>query len=337
MSAAEPLAIVTGAAGWLGRRLVETLSGSGRRRVRALILPGQEPPTGAEVVVGDVREAADCERLCAGAKGATLFHCAGVVHPRRVRDFFDVNVSGMENLLRAAATAGARRAVVVSSNSPMGVSSRPDQLFDETSPYVPYMGYGRSKMLMERAVRGFQERGEIETVIARPPWFYGPYQPPRQTLFFRLIRDGKCPLVGGGENRRSMVYIDNLCQGLLLAEAVERANGETYLIADERPYTMNEVLDTVERLLEEEFSIPCAHRRLKLPGVAAEMARLADHSLQKLGLYHQKIHVFSELNKTIAFSIEKAKRELGYRPEIALEEGMRRSISWCVASGLLGR
>jgi nucleoside-diphosphate-sugar epimerase len=325
------LAIVTGAAGWLGRRMVEALR---PRPVRSFVLPG-ETSTG-DAVTGDLRNAQDCEKLCANSRGATLFHCAGVVHPHRVHDFFDVNVTGTENVLTAAARAGVRRAVIVSSNSPIGVNPSPDHVFDESSPYAPYMGYGRSKMQMELAVRGFQERAEIETVIIRPPWFYGPYQPPRQTLFFEMIRDGKGPVVGGGENRRSMAYIDNLCQGLLLAESTAGAVGETYWIADERPYTMNEILDTVERLLEDEFSIPCKHRRLRLPGLASQVAWLGDFSLQKLGLYHQKLHVLSEMNKSIACSIDKAKRELGYRPEVALEEGMRRSIAWCIAEGLLG-
>jgi nucleoside-diphosphate-sugar epimerase len=51
-----------------------------------------------------------------------------------------------------------------------------------------------------------------------------------------------------------------------------------------------------------------------------------------MGIYHQKIHVLSEMNKTIACTIAKAERELGYRPEVELEEGMRRSIAWCLQS-----
>ena len=67
--------------------------------------------------------------------------------------------------------------------------------------------------------------GAFETVVIRPPWFYGPGQPPRQALFFTMIKDGKAPLVGRGDNRRSMAYIDNICQGLLLCERVEQARG----------------------------------------------------------------------------------------------------------------
>jgi nucleoside-diphosphate-sugar epimerase len=90
---------------------------------------------------------------------------------------------------------------------------------------------------------------------------------------------------------------------------------------------MNEIINTIERLLEEEFAQKCAHKRMRLPSFASEVAYVADAVLQKLGLYHQKIHVLSEMNKSIACRINKAKRELGYSPQIALEEGMRRSLA----------
>ena len=64
------------------------------------------------------------------------------------------------------------------------------------------------------------------------------------------------------------------------------------------------------------------------------MARLGDAALQRLGLYNQKIHVLSEMNQTIACSIEKAASELGYTPTVSLCEGMRASIEWCLANGL---
>jgi nucleoside-diphosphate-sugar epimerase len=93
---------------------------------------------------------------------------------------------------------------------------------------------------------------------------------------------------------------------------------------------MNEIVDTVERLLEKEFNFTVAHKRVRLPDFASEVAMLADVTLQGLGLYNQKIHVLSEMNKTIACSITKAEKELGYQPKIALEEGMRRSLAWCM-------
>ena len=346
MTSTTPTCLVTGAMGWLGLRLVELLvKGHPDHhdlrvspfdlRVRALVLPGQDAASlkkisdRVEVIEGDVRVPADCARLCAGANGATLFHTAGIIHPDKVADFYAINLEGTKHLLDAANQAGVRRAVVVSSNSPCGCNPRSDHVFDEHSPYHPYMNYGRSKMLMELAVMERQKRGEIEAVLIRTPWFYGINQPPRQSLFFAMIRDGKAPIVGGGQNLRSMSYIDNLCQGLMLAAIHHAANGQVYWIADRRPYSINEIVDTIERLLETEFSQRCTHKRMRLPGLASDVARLIDFTFQKLGLYNQKIHVLSEMNQTIACSIVRAEKELGYRPVVELEEGMRRSLQWC--------
>ncbi len=342
------LVLVTGAAGWLGSRLVESLvrglpehdelkSPAADLRIRVLLLPGQDAAAlkmisdRIEVVSGDIRNAADCAKFCADAKGAILFHTAGIIHPKKVSDFFAINRDGTTNLLDAAIKSGVKRAVIVSSNSPCGCNPHPDHLFDELSPFNPYMNYGRSKMEMELAVR--ERADKIETVLIRAPWFYGPNQPPRQTLFFQMVRDGKGPIVGSGNNLRSMAYVDNLCQGLILAALRERAVGQVYWIADKHPYSMNEIMDTIERLLEKEFGHTCKHKRMKLPGFASEVAWLADKTLQALGIYQQKIHVLSEMNKTIACSVARAETELGYKPTVALEEGMRRSLRWCAENG----
>src|SRR2546422_10517544 len=98
-----------------------------------------------------------------------------------------------------------------------------------------------------------------------------------------MIREGKAPLVGGGTARRSMSYVDNTCQALLLAERSARARGQLYWVADRRPYTMNEIVDTVERLLEREFGMAVAHKRLRLPGAASAVAGVADRPLQAVG------------------------------------------------------
>lgn len=344
------LTLVTGATGWLGTQLVQNLvkgfdnipalqNPDANRRIRCLTLPADDLSrlkrisTGIEFHSGDLCAAAALMAFCRDAAGGTLFHCAGLIHPRRrVRELYEVNVAGTRNLLLAAEAAGVKRVIAMSSNSPFGVNPGPEQRFDESSPYHPYMNYGRSKMQMELLLKEFQQRGKMETVIVRSPWFYGPFQPERQSLFFRMIRDGKAPLVGSGENKRSMAYVENISQGMILCEKKEAAGGQAFWIADAQPYTMNEIMATVETLMENEFSIPVAHGRLKLPHWTGEIATLADRLIQGMGWYNQKVHVLSEMNKTIACSIDKARTELGFQPQIALREGMRRSLKWVLAA-----
>ena len=348
---ANKLILITGASGWLGTRLTRVLvdgmpevAALSRPEpdtvVRCLVLPGEDArrllvmSSRVEVVEGDVRDLRSLEPFFRGARGATVFHLSGIIHPRRIHELYEINHAGTRNVCGAAAAAGVRRLVAVSSNSPVGCNGRPDHLFDEKSPYNPYMHYGRSKKLMEDVCNDAFRAGRLETVVVRPCWFYGPDQPPRQTRFFSMIRTGKAPIVGSGESRRSMSYVDNTCQGLLLAAAVDAAAGRTYWITDRRPYTMNEIVDTVERLLEREFGLPVAHRRMRLPNFASEAAYAADRVLQAAGFYVPEIHVLSEMYKNISARIDRACNELGYDPKVSLEEGMRRSIRWCLDSGI---
>jgi nucleoside-diphosphate-sugar epimerase len=350
MAMAARTILVTGAPGWLGTRLVQVLVGGlpdvpalaepdSGLRIRCLVLKGTPAErlsrlsTNIEIVEGDVRDRASVRQFSHGAKDAIVFHLSGIIHPRRIRELYDINVEGSRNILNEAIGAGCRRIIVCSSNSPMGCNPSPDHLFDENHDYNPYMNYGRSKKLMEELFREAAHSGKMEAVILRPCWFYGPEQPARQTRFFSMIRQGKAPIVGNGESRRSLSYVDNTCQAFLLAAKADEGKGKVYWVADRHPYTMNQIVDTVERLLEKEFHMAVAHKRMRLPGIASEFALVADKVIQGLGLYQQEIHVLSEMNKTIACSVALAEKELGYDPRIELEEGMRRSIQWCLDQG----
>ncbi|MDE5457542.1 NAD-dependent epimerase/dehydratase family protein [Bradyrhizobium sp. CSA112] len=339
-----PLVLLTGAAGWLGGRIAAALTrglpevrllATGGFRVRALVLPGEDVSQlreqSVEIVTGDVRDMETVRAFVAGAEGAVLIHMAGVIHPKAVAQFEAINTQGTINLLTAAQKVGVRRVIVMSSNSPIGCNPHPDHKFTEESPYNPYMGYGRSKMLMEKALRAEIAVGSpTEIVIVRAPWFYGPNQPSRQTLFFKMIKNGKFPIVGSGRNRRSMGYTDNLAQGILLAAAHKNAAGEIFWLADETPYTMNEIVETVGKVLHEDFGMTVKPNTVHLPSIVAVVATMVDVTLQYAGIYHQKIHVLSEMNKTIACDITKARKMLGYAPVIALREGMRLSVDSCL-------
>jgi len=326
---------VTGAPGWLGTRCVELIA---RRTLacqkndyllRCLVLERSDvaelEAVGAEIVYGDIR---DPECLKTAMDNCDyVVHAAGIIHPKRVKDFYDINYIGTKNVLREAVASGVKRLVCISSNSPAGFSKK-GQLFSETDLPHPYMNYGKSKYLAEQAVTEVARGGRMEAVIVRPCWFYGPRQPDRQTRLFQMIKSGSPVLFGDGSNVRSVSYIDNIVQGIILALEKEGINGQTYWVADERPYTTLEIYQAIAEALGVKELKP-----KRIPGWSSYVFEKADWIVQGVGLYVKEIHVAGEMARNIACSVEKAKRELGYKPEISLKEGMKRSLEWCRANG----
>jgi nucleoside-diphosphate-sugar epimerase len=339
---APDMTIVTGATGWFGRALLAAITDPVgihyRRSIRALVtapVTASALGPGVEAVVGDVRRADGLNELFAGipaGHSVDVIHAAGVIHPATTSEWVEVNARGTANIAAKARAASVRRLVHVSSNSPFGTNPHPGDTFRNDEPYDPYYGYGRSKMQAELRVQDAVASG-LNAVIVRPPWFYGPFQPARQTTFFRMVRTGRFPVFGDGQQRRSMVYVDNLVQGVVAAELVPTPAGRGWWIADARPYTVTEIVETVGRALEAEgFTVK--PNRVRLPAFAGRLAERADALAQRAGRYVQAVHVLGEMDKTIACDISVARRELGYDPQVELEEGMRRSIRWCVEEGL---
>lgn len=335
--------LITGVPGWLGNRFIEILTsgfaGEGppfkESRIRCAMFPNSDldflkSQSGEiEVVYSDVTEKSTLTDACKNVE--VIFHIAGLIHPPffNARRVFDVNTDGTRNLLSTAVSAGVKRFIFISSNSSIGCNPSSHALFTEDSPYNPYMNYGLSKYLAELEVKNFQEAGRIETVILRPCWYYGPCQPVRQTRFFNMIRKGNPIVFGNGRNVRSMSYVDNTCQAMILAATKSVAAGKTYWIADSRPYSMIEIYQTVAELLNVKL------KPRFVPGLASDVCMYVDRILQSVGLYEMNIHVAGEMNKNIACSVRKAMDELGYQPKVDLYEGMKRSIEWCRKQGYL--
>lgn len=330
--------VITGAAGWLGQNLVREVAPD-RAVVRCLVQTDEEATLlslvspSVQPVVGDVRDPTALDRLFDGTAGATVVHAAAIIHPlQRVQELHDVNVGGTQLVLDRARRAGVGRVVHISSNSPFGANPTTDHRFTEDSPFNPYLGYGRSKADAEGLVATAFERGDLETVVLRPPWFYGPFQPERQTQWFRAVRKGRFPLVGDGTNRRSMVFTGNLVHGVLRAEVAAAAPGHAYWIADGDPLDMRSILATVRAALEAE-GLATSGGQPRLPRLAGVVAEKVDTFLQGRGRYLQAVHVLGELKDTIACDISLARKELGYDPPTDLLAGMRASIRWCLERG----
>jgi len=325
----EPL-LVTGVPGWLGSRLAATLVGK-NRNVRCLVMMGSNTRlleiAGTEIVEGDILDKKSLELAVKDVR--TVFHCAGVIHPKRPKDFYRINRDGTENMLEACTAAGVDTFIYVSSNSAQGYNRKRNILMTEDGPENPYTDYGKGKLQAERLVRKFHISGKIRTTIVRPCWFYGPRPPERMIKLIRMIRDGRPLFFGDGHNLRSMTYIDNLVDALLLIENNPKSDGQTYWIADERPYETIEIYRTIA----DYFGVRLRPRYI--PGFISRVMEKADIVLGNFGIYEINIHVAGEMARNIACSIEKAKRELGYMPRFEIKEGMKRTIQWCQEMGLL--
>lgn len=323
--------LVTGAPGWLGTRLLEVLTDTNdplnafsahqHRSVRALVLPGMNTsslPKNVELTSGNVLDPLSLEKAMQGVE--TVFHCVGLIHPKHISQLFEINTKGTLNMLEAASKAGVKRIIFISSNSAAGAGSA----MRESDEDHPYMAYGKSKKQAEEHVIAYQQSGKLEAVILRPCWFYGPGkgQPERQLRFFRMIQKGNPILFGSGHNLRSMSYLDNTIQGMLLAEKTPSANGQIYWIADEKPYSTREIYEAIASI------VGTTLRPRQIPGASSFICRQIDRSLQAMGMYITEFHVAGEMTLDIACDIAKARQELGYAPVVDLHEGMRRSIEY---------
>ena len=322
--------LVTGAPGWLGGRLTERLITDGRP-VRCLVEPGRDTSSiqalGVEIIRGDVR---DPRATGAAAQGMeTVFHCAGIMYPRRTQDFFDINTRGTEHVLAASRAAGVRRFIYVSTIGAAGMSRERGKSLTEADPPRPVSIYGQSKVRAEQAVNRYYRESGLPTVIVRPTTYYGPGMPDRQLRLIRMVQRGRAIIFGDGQNRRSMTYIDNIVEGLLCAERSPAAVGQTYFLADRRPYTRSELMRTIADAL----GVPL--RVYHLPKILAQGCHLADLALTRLGRPVTLLHLIGDSFQDRVSSIAKAERELGYAPAVDLREGMRRAVEWCRATGRL--
>lgn len=341
------LTIVTGAGGWFGRAFLDAVAaprpehGPVGRAGEVRVLVGSaaevEPVLAAlpraVVHVGDIADQRILAALLDGAEGASLVHAAGVIHPRRVADFEAVNVLGTDRLLTAAVSAQVRRVVHISSNSAVGVNATRHDTFRQHEPYRPYLGYGESKMRAEQLVEQARLRHGLSTVVLRPPWFHGPFAPPRQTRFLSLVAAGRFPVLGDGGQRRSMVHVDNLVQAVALAERVPGADGGTFWVADAETPTMRTIVATVQRVLVDQ-GYRVSGRTVRAPALVGRVAEGVDRALQRRGRYLQEVHVLGEMDKTIACDISATRIVLGYDPRVGLEDGLHSTVRWYADQGV---
>jgi nucleoside-diphosphate-sugar epimerase len=320
-------AFVTGASGFIGTHLVRRLSAGGWR-VLALDLAAPLSPTpGVEVILGDIRDPGPWKKALAGTD--VLFHLAAALGASRLSGdaFLEINAGGTEALLGAAREAGVGKTVHVSSAGAIG-AVRPGATADEETPPNPQNAYDRSKLEAERIALEFAKRG-AEVVVVRPGWAYGPGD--RRTLkVIKAVNDRRFALVAPDRGRQTPVFVDDLVNGLLLA-AEKGRRGEIYHLTGDEILTVRRMAS----ILAEACGVPVP--RLRLPVFAA---KLAAWTLEKAFAPFGKE---APLNRSrLAFFLDpkslsnaKARRELGFRPEVDFRTGTARAVAWYREQGWL--
>lgn len=312
---------LTGASGYTGGRLLEVLRGRGDE-VTALARPASVSDrlrrSGAVLVEGDLASREALDRLVEGADA--VLHVAAVYRTAGHPDSYyrDVNVGGTERLLEAAASAGVRRFVHTSTVGVHGHVENPPA--DEEAPVSPGDVYQATKAEAERLALEFHRRRGLPVAVVRPGAIYGPGET-RLLKLFRAIARGRYALVGDGKSFYHPVYIDDLVQGFLLALEGEDAVGESFLICGPEYVTQADLAALIARHTGGRV-LP-----FRLPAWPIQLAGdIVEAICVPLGidppLHRRRVDFWT---KSRAFSIEKARRVLGYDPQVHLEEGVART------------
>jgi UDP-glucose 4-epimerase len=304
--------LVTGGAGFIGSNLVDALVARGdevtvvddlrtgrRANLEAALA------TGAELVELDIREAAALAALAVEKRPEKVFHLAAQIDVRKsIEDpAFDaeINVGGTANVLEAARAGGAGRVVFVSTGGAIYGEGEGQKLpLDEGTAIAPMSAYGQSKYAAEGYLALYERLYEMSTIALRLGNVYGPRQDPLGeagviAIFCGKLRSGERPLIyGDGTQTRDYIYVGDVVAAALAAAGAETTGPVN--IGTGREASVLELAETLGRLggvesFEPEFA----------PPRAGEVQR-------------------------ISIDASRAERELGWRPETSLEDGLRLTL-----------
>lgn len=277
---------------------------------------------GATIDLGTIADRAFCERAIGDAE--IVHHFAAAFRRLNVpkKHYWDVNVEGTRYLIEAAQRAGVRRFVYCSTQGVHGHIDNPPG--DETSPIAPEDYYQFTKYEGEKVVNEIAERAGIETVTIRPTAIYGPGDPARFLMLFRMCKTGTFHMLGSGLTTYHPVFIDNLVDACIAAQEQEGISGETYIIADEHYFTLNDLVGHVANAMGVQITI--RHWPFWPVWVIAAVCEALCYPIRITPpLFRRRVDWFRQVR---AFSIDKARRDLGYVPKVGIEEGLSRTAKW---------
>jgi nucleoside-diphosphate-sugar epimerase len=240
--------LVTGGTGFIGSRLAERLAFEEHANVRVLVHNWRSATwvsrADIELVQGDIRDptvVANAVKDC-----DIIFHCVGVGGSRNT--CMSINVEGTRTLLQAAADAGIKRIVYLSSIAVHGPNP-PDNANEEAAFCSVGNHYGDSKIEAEKLISQFVQKNPIPVVIIRPTFVWGPRSDSFTIWPIQCMKSGKWYLVDQGHGSCHALYIDNLVDALLLAGLKREAAGQVFLITDEQESTWSEFFSYYAKML----------------------------------------------------------------------------------------
>lgn len=316
-----PVVVVTGASGFVGAALSPQLVRSGWQLRAALRRPPRAPEHLADFrVVGGIGPDTDWGPVLQGA--AAVVHLAARVHVMAdsghdaLAAYREVNTAATERLARAAAAAGVRRFVYVSSIKVNGESTS-ERPFTEVDIPAPADAYGISKWEAEQALSRVRRESGLEVVVLRPPLVYGPGVKANFLSLVEAVARGWPFPLAAVRNQRSLIYVGNLVSAIVRCLEHPAAAGRTYLVADGEP------VSTVELIR----AIACALRRpARLFPVPTGLLRLA-------GRLTGRGDAVERLLGSLAVDFSLIRRELAWTPPYTFEEGIQATAEWYLRGG----
>jgi nucleoside-diphosphate-sugar epimerase len=312
---------ITGGAGFLGLHLARRLVADGQAvRVLDVVPLDDAPLAGAvEELRGDVRDAVDCARLVAGVE--IVVHAAAALPILASRDAIrSVNVDGTATALAAAAEAGVRRVVFISSTAVYGVPEKHPIVEDD--PLVGVGHYGQSKIDAEEIVEGFARRG-LEGVVIRPKTFLGPERLGVFEILFDWIREGRrIPILGDGSNRYQLLAVEDLVEAVVRS-ADAPVSGEALNVGAKEFGT---VRTDLEALVEH------AGSGARLRPIPSRPAELVLRALELLRLSPLAEWHYRTAHKDSFVDVSKAERLLGWTPRLSNEQALVETYDWYLAN-----